>query len=65
MDCMIIMCESCEQQWTADHSYSMYEQEMLESRPCPECGACTLSLTRSQEHPRCRQIMSMAYGKAS
>jgi hypothetical protein len=37
-----IHCLGCERQWTMASSASVYEQQALESCPCPFCGAYTL-----------------------
>jgi hypothetical protein len=38
-----ITCESCERIWSVPRSFSVYEQQAIESRPCPHCAAYTLS----------------------
>ncbi len=38
-----IVCESCERLWALACCLSIYERQALESRPCPHCGAYTLS----------------------
>jgi hypothetical protein len=43
MERLTIACESCERLWTIACSLSLYEQQAMESRPCPHCGAYTLS----------------------
>jgi ribosomal protein S27E len=37
-----ITCASCGKAWTLAHRSSIYEQQSLESRPCPRCGGYTL-----------------------
>jgi hypothetical protein len=37
-----ILCVSCGHAWTAVHAFSAYEQQAVEARPCPDCGAYTL-----------------------
>jgi hypothetical protein len=39
---LIITCESCDQAWTVVSTFSVYEQQAVESCPCPHCGAYTL-----------------------
>src|SRR5262245_37818000 len=39
---LTIGCVSCGQCWTAGPSSSVYEQQAVESCPCPRCGAYTL-----------------------
>lgn len=66
MEGLTIVCESCEHNWTANHAYSVYEQQALESRPCPHCGCCTLSLAHVPEVPwRRHRLPTSNYGKAS
>ena len=43
MDRITISCDRCERLWSVACSLSAYEQQALESRPCPHCGACTLA----------------------
>lgn len=38
-----IFCENCERTWTIGAALSYYEQQTLESRPCPNCGLYTLA----------------------
>ncbi|HWY87691.1 MAG TPA: hypothetical protein VNX28_13245 [Gemmataceae bacterium] len=42
MDRLTIVCESCERLWSVACSLTVYEQQAMESRPCPHCGAYTL-----------------------
>src|SRR5262249_5864525 len=37
-----IHCASCNQTWSVTNKYSLYEQQAVESCPCPRCGAYTL-----------------------
>jgi hypothetical protein len=39
---LTITCVSCGQSWTVAHTFSIYEQQAVESCPCPDCGAYTL-----------------------
>jgi hypothetical protein len=43
MERWTITCESCEGTWSLACSFSFYEQQTLESHPCPHCGAYTLT----------------------
>ncbi len=38
-----VSCESCDLSWGRAAGVSDYEREAIESRPCPSCGAYTLS----------------------
>jgi hypothetical protein len=40
---MTIVCDSCERLWTLACVLTVYERQALESRPCPHCGAYTLT----------------------
>ena len=42
-----IHCANCKFHWTMNRGSSLYEQQTVESTPCPKCGAYTLSLTTS------------------
>ncbi|MCS7046105.1 MAG: hypothetical protein NZO58_07095 [Gemmataceae bacterium] len=44
MERVSIACHSCERLWTVGCALSLYERQILESRPCPHCGAYTLSV---------------------
>lgn len=43
MERLTISCETCERMWTLGCTLSIYEQQALEGRPCPHCGAYTLT----------------------
>src|SRR5207249_2728784 len=52
-----IACASCGHTWTVSHLFSLYEQQAVESCPCPGCGAYTLccqeeTTTSVAEQPR-------------
>jgi uncharacterized protein CbrC (UPF0167 family) len=49
MERLTISCESCERLWTLGCSLSIYEQQSLETRPCPHCGAYALTAHKPQE----------------
>lgn len=38
-----VRCESCTHRWNLVGNFSEYERQAIESRPCPKCGAYTLS----------------------
>jgi hypothetical protein len=38
-----VCCESCGHRWNLVGNWSEYERQAIESRPCPKCGAYTLS----------------------
>ena len=44
-----IACMSCGQQWQVANAFSVYEQQTVESCPCPHCGAYTLSVHKPEE----------------
>ncbi|MBY0456915.1 MAG: hypothetical protein K2V38_06230 [Gemmataceae bacterium] len=46
-----VVCASCALSWKRAAEPSDYEQQALESRPCPGCGAYTLRCSRPQPHP--------------
>jgi hypothetical protein len=46
-----ITCESCGLAWTVAGGFSVYEQQAVESSPCPHCGAYTLCCHRPDEAP--------------
>jgi hypothetical protein len=43
MDRLTIVCESCERLWSVACTLTIYEQQAMEARPCPHCGAYTLA----------------------
>ena len=43
MNAWTVCCESCEYRWNLVGNWSEYERQAIESRPCPKCGAYTLS----------------------
>ena len=47
---LTITCVSCGQSWTVAHTFSIYEQQAVESCPCPHCGAYTLCCHDAGEH---------------
>jgi hypothetical protein len=39
---LTIRCISCGQDWSVRKAFNLYEQQSVESYPCPQCGAYTL-----------------------
>jgi uncharacterized protein CbrC (UPF0167 family) len=48
MERLTIVCDSCERLWSVACTLSIYEQQAMESKPCPHCGAYTLSCQNFQ-----------------
>jgi hypothetical protein len=48
---LTIHCVSCGQRWTLAKTFTLYEQQSVESCPCPQCGAYTLCCEEPGEHP--------------
>jgi hypothetical protein len=44
-----INCASCGQEWLTAVPFSVYEQQAVESCPCPHCGAYTLCCDHAAE----------------
>ena len=44
-------CLECGRGWSLPFGPSVYEQQALESSPCPYCGACVLAV-KEEESPR-------------
>ena len=42
MSPITITCASCGHRWEVANAFSVYEQQAVESCPCPDCGAYTL-----------------------
>ncbi len=42
MSSMTVTCESCANSWKLTGNWSPLVQQMIESRPCPKCGADAL-----------------------
>ncbi len=38
-----VTCGSCNHAWKLNGNWSEYERQAIESRPCPNCSAYTLS----------------------
>ena len=43
MGVWVVVCESCRTRWNRPGRPAEYERQAVESRPCPACGAYTLS----------------------
>lgn len=43
-----VVCRACEFTWTLAGNWSEYERQSVESRPCPCCGAYTLTCPEPQ-----------------
>jgi hypothetical protein len=48
---LTIRCMSCGQRWTLAKAFTLYEQQSVESCPCPQCGAYTLCCEEPVEQP--------------
>src|SRR5690242_18477217 len=42
VDRLTIKCASCGHEWLTTSPFSVYEQQAVESCPCPDCNAYTL-----------------------
>ncbi len=51
MERVSISCETCERLWSVNCTLTVYEQQALESRPCPHCGAQVYE--EAEQCPRC------------
>jgi len=49
---MTVKCESCANSWKMTGNWSPLVQEMVESRPCPKCGATTLCCAQTVAEKR-------------
>src|SRR4051812_20224557 len=47
---LTIRCDGCGRAWTVATSFSIYEQQAIESRPCPSCGSYTLGCCELADH---------------
>jgi hypothetical protein len=45
----VVACGSCDLNWVRAGGLTDYEQQALESRPCPACGAYTLTCTEGRK----------------
>ena len=59
-----IMCVSCGQGWNVASTFSLYEQQAVESCPCPECGAYTLCFREPFEEPAFPRVYRPASRRA-
>jgi hypothetical protein len=46
---LTISCGACGHDWQVATAFSLYEQQAVESSPCPGCGAYTLHLHEPAE----------------
>jgi hypothetical protein len=46
---LTIKCASCGHEWMTAAAISLYEQQAVESCPCPHCGAYTLCCQEPNE----------------
>ena len=58
MNAWTVCCESCEHRWNLVGHWSEYERQAIESRPCPECGAYTLSSPEPTRQPSKRPMFN-------
>jgi len=49
VDRLTVNCVNCGQNWKVANHFSLYEQQAVESCPCPRCGAYTLCCHRPGE----------------
>jgi len=50
-----VTCHSCGDAWHLSGTWSAYESEATESRPCPHCDAYTLSSPEPTASPATRR----------
>ncbi|HEY1187594.1 MAG TPA: hypothetical protein VGE74_08040 [Gemmata sp.] len=50
-----VTCGSCAFAWKRTGGLSDYERQAIESRPCPGCGAYTLSCSEPRPKPARRE----------
>ena len=55
-----VTCESCALTWKRTGGLSDYERQAIESRPCPGCGAYTLSCSDPRTTPARRKTREVA-----
>jgi hypothetical protein len=55
---LTIRCLSCERDWSLASSPSVYEQQALESCPCPFCGGYTLCCTDEERQEQSRPALT-------
>ncbi|MBY0228972.1 MAG: hypothetical protein K2W96_06820 [Gemmataceae bacterium] len=49
MERLEVRCLECERGWSLPAGFTVYEQQSMESCPCPYCGACVLSVAEPDE----------------
>ena len=55
---------SCGQDWMIANSFSVYEQQAVESCPCPHCGAYTLCCREPAELPAAQKAQRLRQRQA-
>lgn len=55
-----VACHSCGDSWQLAGTWSAYEREAMESRPCPHCDAYTLSSPEPTTPPARRRAPWLA-----
>lgn len=60
MNAWTVCCESCNHRWNLVGTWSEYERQAIESRPCPRCGAYTLSSPEPTKPTRSKPLPSWA-----
>ncbi len=55
-----VACHSCGDSWQLAGTWSAYERDAVESRPCPHCDAYTLSSPEPTAAPASRRRPWMA-----
>lgn len=53
-------CASCDLTWKRAGGLTDYERQAIESRPCPACGAYTLTCTSPRPTPARRETRDAA-----
>lgn len=54
MSPLTITCETCARHWAVATPYTVHEQQAVESCPCPDCGAYTLSCPDPDEREQAK-----------
>lgn len=55
----------CGQRWLVANTFSLYEQQTIESCPCPHCGAYTLCCQESEDRLVAEKGPSVRSGRRS
>jgi hypothetical protein len=53
-----VRCLTCDHGWSMASSPSVYEQQALESCPCPNCGAYTLCCAEEDKQEQRRPAVA-------